>query len=182
MFAIANAGAFIGCLPLLTILLPLKAAAIDAAEKTALLSWTVFWGALTASAVNIVAGALSDRTKSTLGRRKPWIICGALAAAASYAVIARAESAAALLIGVVLFQAAFNLFMPALAALLPDRIPDRRKGAMAAFPRARSAHWIGAWRRDRRRCLAQLGQPLCNRRRCLSGGCRAAGFVLARAA
>lgn len=133
LFALAHAGAFAGCLPVLTILVPLKAAEIDPLEKAALLSWTVLFGALAASIVNIAAGALSDRTKSRFGRRRPWILGGAVATVATYALIAGAEGPRGLFAAVILFQIAFNLFLPALVALLPDHVPDARKGLMAAF-------------------------------------------------
>lgn len=132
-FALAHAGAFAGCLPVLTILVPLKAAEIDPAGKAALLSWTVLCGAMAASVVNIAAGALSDQTKSRFGRRRPWIVAGAAATIATYALIQRAGAAAELFIAVMLFQTAFNLFLPALVALLPDQVPDERKGVMAAL-------------------------------------------------
>jgi MFS family permease len=133
LFALAHAGAFAGCLPVLTILVPLKAAEIDPLAKAALLSWTVLFGALAASVVNIAAGALSDKTKSRFGRRRPWILVGALATVATYALIAGAGGPLGLFAAVMLFQVAFNLFLPALVALLPDQVPDARKGMMAAF-------------------------------------------------
>lgn len=132
-FALAHAGAFAGCLPVLTILVPLKAAEIDPVGKASLLSWTVLYGALAASVINIAAGALSDVTKSRFGRRRPWILAGAVATVATYALIQRADAAAELFIAVMLFQTAFNLFLPALVALLPDQVPDERKGVMAAL-------------------------------------------------
>lgn len=133
LFALAHAGAFAGCLPVLTILVPLKAAEIDPLGKASLLSWTVLCGALAASVVNIAAGALSDRTKSRFGRRRPWIVAGAASTVAAYALIHSAGGAVELFIAVMLFQTAFNLFLPALVALLPDQVPDERKGVMAAL-------------------------------------------------
>lgn len=133
LFALAHAGAFAACLPVLTILVPLKAAAIDPGGKTALLSWTVLIGALTASIVNIVAGALSDGTKSRFGRRRPWMLGGAVGTVATYFLIWRSATSAELFFSIILFQIAFNLFLPALVALLPDEVPDRSKGRMAAL-------------------------------------------------
>ena len=132
-FALAHAGAFAACLPVLTILVPLKAAEIDPAGKASLLGWTVLFGALTASVVNIVAGALSDRTKSRFGRRRPWILGGAIGTSATYFLIWRAASSVDLFVAIIIFQIAFNLFLPALVALLPDEVPDRSKGRMAAL-------------------------------------------------
>lgn len=133
MFALAHVGAFVACLPLLAILVPLKAAEIDPVGAAALLSRTVLAGAIAASLVNIAAGALSDRTRSRFGRRRPWIFGGALGTVAAYFAIWRASSAAELFAAIILFQVAFNLFLPALVALLPDEVPDRSKGRMASL-------------------------------------------------
>ncbi|UQV19154.1 MFS transporter [Brevundimonas albigilva] len=46
-------------------------------DKTRVLSQAMFWGAVTAAISNVVVGALSDRTRSRFGRRRPWIAAGA---------------------------------------------------------------------------------------------------------
>lgn len=133
LYALANLGAYIGFFPLLTILVPLKAQAISPGGKETLLGLTALVGAGVASAANLAAGWLSDHTRSRFGRRRPWVAIGALAAAATYAVVLAARTPEALLFAVALFQLAFNLFFAALAAVLPDRVPDARKGTVAAL-------------------------------------------------
>ena len=56
-YMLAHIGAFAACLPLLTMLVPLKASDISPDGKTALLSWTVLVGAAVASIFNIAGGA-----------------------------------------------------------------------------------------------------------------------------
>jgi MFS family permease len=132
-YTLAQIGAFVSFMPLFQVLLPLKAEAIDAAGKAALLSQTAFWGALTASVANLVAGAISDRTTSRFGRRRPWMVVGALGASAAYLMIMSAKTPAALIAGIVFFQLTFNLCFSALVAVMPDRVPDAQKGRVAAF-------------------------------------------------
>jgi len=132
-YTLAQIGAFVSFMPLLQVLLPLKAEAIDAAGKAVLLGQVAFFGALTASVANLLAGAISDRTTSRFGRRRPWMVVGALGAAAAYVVIMQARTPGALIAGVVLFQLAFNLMFSALIAVMPDRVPDAQKGRVAAF-------------------------------------------------
>jgi len=132
-FALANAGAFAGCLPVLVVLVPLKAKEVSPADSSDVLSWAIMTGALVASVVNILAGALSDRTRTRFGRRKPWILAGALCTVASFRLVYEASSAQQLVIAVAVFQAAFNMMLPALVALLPDEVPHARKGIMAAL-------------------------------------------------
>lgn len=133
LFAIAHVGAFVVCLPLLSLLAPLKAAEIAPEATAALLSWAALCGALVASVVNIIGGTLSDRTTSRFGRRRPWMIGGAGLTLASYLAIFNANSPLTFIAGIIFFQAAFNLFLPALIALLPDEVPDRSKGRMASL-------------------------------------------------
>ncbi|OYW30401.1 MAG: MFS transporter [Caulobacter sp. 12-67-6] len=132
-YTLAQIGAFVSFMPLLQVLLPLKAEAIDPANKALLLSQVAFYGALVASVANLLAGAISDRTTSRFGRRRPWMVVGALGAAGAYLLIMAARTPMALIGGIVLFQLMFNLMFSALVAVLPDRVPDAQKGRVAAF-------------------------------------------------
>lgn len=132
-FTFAQIGAFISFMPLFQVLLPLKAAALDPAQKAVVLSQTAFWGALAASIANLLAGAISDRTTSRFGRRRPWLLIGLCGTLAAYVAIMQADERAELIAGVVGFQLAFNMMFAALLALLPDRVPDFQKGRVAAF-------------------------------------------------
>ncbi|TAJ70798.1 MAG: MFS transporter [Phenylobacterium sp.] len=131
--AIAQVGAFLSFMPLLTILAPLKAAAIDPDNKAWILAQVGFWGALVAGGANILAGALSDSTRSRFGRRRPWLIIGATGTAASCFVIMRADATPELVGGVLLFQLCLNLLFGPLVALLADQVPPAQRGRAAAF-------------------------------------------------
>ncbi|HWU81431.1 MAG TPA: MFS transporter [Caulobacter sp.] len=132
-YTLAQVGAFVSFQPLLQVLLPLKAAAIDPASKAVVLSQVAFYGAIVASVANLVAGAISDRTTSRFGRRRPWMVVGALGASLAYLAIMRAKTPLELIGGVILFQLTFNLCFSALVAVMPDRVPDTQKGMVAAF-------------------------------------------------
>lgn len=131
--AIAQVGAFLSFMPLLTILAPLKAAAIDPGHKAWILAQVGFWGALVAGGSNILAGALSDGTRSRFGRRRPWLVIGVTGTAASYFVILRADTGLELVGGVLLFQLCLNLLFGPLVALLADQVPPVQRGRAAAF-------------------------------------------------
>jgi MFS family permease len=132
-YTLAQVGAFVSFQPLLQVLLPLKAEAIDHASKAVVLSQVAFYGAIVASIANLLAGAISDRTTSRFGRRRPWMVVGALGASLAYLAIMHARTPLALIGGVILFQFAFNLCFSALMAVMPDRVPDTQKGMVAAF-------------------------------------------------
>jgi MFS family permease len=132
-YTLAQIGAFVSFMPLFQVLLPLKAESIDPAGKALLLSQVAFFGALVASVANLLAGAISDRTTSRFGRRRPWMVLGALGASGAYLVIMAARTPWALITGIILFQLTFNLLFSALVAVMPDRVPDAQKGRVAAF-------------------------------------------------
>jgi MFS family permease len=141
-FTLAQIGAFVSFMPLLQVLLPLKAESIDSANKVVVLSQVAIYGALVASVANLLAGAISDRTTSRFGRRRPWMVIGALGTVASYLMIMAAHTTLQLMAGVICFQLAFNMLFAALLAVLPDRVPDAQKGRVAAF--LSLGHPIGA--------------------------------------
>lgn len=133
LFALAHLGAFIAFIPMLNLLLPLKAELIDPAGKAVLLSQVMLWGAVAAAVANLAAGALSDVTRGQFGRRRPWIVIGALAVAAAHGLVFAASTPGQLLIAVLVFQAAVNVMFGPLNAVLPDVVPRRQKGLAAAL-------------------------------------------------
>ena len=114
LYTLANIGAYVAFIPLLQILLPLRATAIDPAHGALLLSRVALWGAVAASLGNIVFGALSDRTRSRFGRRRPYLAGGALAGFAALALIGVASSLAMVLVGWCLAQLAYNAVLAAM--------------------------------------------------------------------
>ena len=145
LFALAHLGAFIAFIPMLNLLLPLKAELIDPAGKAVLLSQVMLWGAVAAAVTNLAAGALSDATRGPLGRRRPWIVVGALAVAAAHGVVFAAATPQQLLVAVLVFQAAVNVMFGPLNAVLPDVVPGRQKG-LAAAPSSRSSRFWASCR------------------------------------
>jgi len=141
-FTVAQIGAYVSFMPLFQVLLPLKAESIDSVNKAVVLSQVAIWGSAIASLANLLAGAISDRTTSRFGRRRPWMVVGGLATVASYLMIKAADSTLELMAGVICFQLAFNMLFSALLAVLPDRVPDVQKGRVAAF--LSLGHPIGA--------------------------------------
>ncbi len=132
-YGAAQTGAFVCFIPLLTLLLPEKASAIDGADKAMLLSLAAMLGGATAAVANLVFGALSDRTRSRFGRRRPWILIGLAMVAISLALLAFAQTSVHLVLGVILFQIAVNAFYAPLTALVPDMVPDTQKGLISAW-------------------------------------------------
>lgn len=132
-YGAAQAGAFICFIPLLSLLLPQKAGAIGGGDKALLLSLAAMLGGLTAAAANFVFGALSDRTRSRFGRRRPWIMVGFGLVAVSLGLLAVTRTPLQLVLAVVVFQIAVNALYAPLTAVVPDLVPDSQKGLVSAW-------------------------------------------------
>lgn len=132
----AQTGAFISFIPLLSLLLPLKAEALAGVDRGVLLSQTAVVGATVAAAANILAGALSDRTRGRFGRRRPWMLAGLIVVLAGLAGLALSATAAQLIGALILFQLGVNAVYAPLCALLADLVPERRRGFVSAFASA----------------------------------------------
>ena len=130
-YTAAKIGAFIGFIPLLTLLLPMKAAAIAPDGKDELLALVALWGAVTAGIADVVAGAAADRARLRHGGRWRWIETGLLATLASSGLIASAATSWALLLAVVSLQTSLNLMLNPLAAVVPMTSPTFRQASSA---------------------------------------------------
>jgi MFS family permease len=133
LYTVANLGAYIAFIPLLQILVPLRAAAIDPAHAALLLSRVSLCGAVAASLGNIGWGALSDRTLRRTGGRRPWLLGGLGCMVVSYALVHVSASPTALVVAVILFQLAFNAMFAPFGALLADKVPPGQRGLMSAL-------------------------------------------------
>jgi MFS family permease len=133
VYTLAQVGAFIGFVPLLSILLPIKASGLAPTAASLLLSQAAICGALAAGLSNLAIGALSDRTRSRVGRRKPWILLGTALTVMTYGGVYLARSPIELILSIVLFQVAFNTLFAPLTAVFADEVPNSRKGLVSAF-------------------------------------------------
>ncbi|MBT2489906.1 MFS transporter [Streptomyces sp. ISL-96] len=129
LLLVANASMLAVYMGVGSVLLPLQIAAIDPANKVAILGLVGGISAVFATAFNPIAGALSDRT----GRRNPWILGGALASLAALAFLSTARTAVLVGIGWCLVQATMNVYQAAVTAVVPDRIPPSRRGTASAL-------------------------------------------------
>lgn len=128
VFALAYVGGVISYLPFLTLLLPIKVAAVAGAGRLGVLTMIVIAGALSASVANIAFGWLSDRSVAHGGGRRRWLAGGLVATTLSYAAIGAATSSTGLILSVVTFQVAVNAVLAPLLAIMADEVPDAQKG------------------------------------------------------
>jgi MFS family permease len=92
-----------------------------------------FIGLLVAMAVQPIVGVFSDRAKTKLGRRLPFIIGGAVLIAASLFLLVAAPTLWVLLLGVILIQFSSNILQGPWQALIPDLVPESQRGMASSL-------------------------------------------------
>jgi maltose/moltooligosaccharide transporter len=80
-----------------------------------------------------IVGHLSDRTKGRLGRRKPYIIAGAIVSAAALVLMPNSPTLWAASIMLWLLSAAINVAMEPFRALVADIVPERQRNTAFAM-------------------------------------------------
>ncbi len=133
LLTLANMVIWLSILPIGQILLPTQIAALNGANKFSFLTIATVVGVLAAVITNPIAGALSDRTTSRLGRRRPWFIAGAVFSVVTLALMANATSFVALVIWWGIFHIAANAVLAGLSAVVPDQVPVRQRATVSAF-------------------------------------------------
>lgn len=114
-------------------LIPALMEQVDRDARIALFGTLTASGAVAALIANIVFGSLSDRTRSRWGRRNPWILCGGLVAAGALSAMSVAHSFGLLVLLYCTFHIGLNALLAPLAAVLPDRVPESRRGVASAM-------------------------------------------------
>lgn len=133
LLSLANTVIWLSILPIGTILLPTQIAALDATNRFSNLSIATAIGVLAALITNPIAGALSDRTRSRFGRRRPWLIGGTILSVLTLALMATATSFVALVLWWAMFHIAANALLAALSAVVPDQVPVRQRARVSSF-------------------------------------------------
>ena len=132
LFAIAWAGGAVSYVPFLTILLPVRVAAMAGASRVEWLAYITFFGATAASVGGILFGWLSDLSR----RRKPWIVAGLAGSVSLLLTVPFVTSPLQLLLLIIAWQLALNMMLGPLAAWAADHVPRHQLGwlgGMLAF-------------------------------------------------
>lgn len=104
-----------------------------ASERTAALGAILGPGAIAALVANVVFGRLSDRTTSRFGRRRPWIVGGAVTMAVAMLWISQASTIPGLLVGWIVAQLAANACFSPFIATLADQLPEKQHAKVSAM-------------------------------------------------
>ena len=130
LYALAWAGGSIGYVPFLTILLPVRVAAL--APQGAAVTWLsaiAFCGAIAASIGHILFGWLSDVT----GSRRGWAALGLALSCLLLLAVPSAQSLPGLVVLVALWQLGLNMMLAPLSAWGADSVPNDQKGLLGGL-------------------------------------------------
>ncbi|WP_353114540.1 MFS transporter [Microbacterium sp.] len=116
--------------------MPKAFAFLDDASKTVDLSVATAIGGIVVIITTPLFGRLSDRTRSRLGIRRPWILWGAATGLVGVAVLALADSLWPIVLGWVIVQTGFGAANAAVHALLADQIPARIRARVSGIASA----------------------------------------------
>lgn len=125
------------------VLLPLQIAAQHSSEQW--LSSLVAYGLVSAVAGAFVVvaypivGALSDRTRSRFGRRRPWILGGVLLVAAGLALLGVQTGTVGTVVMWTTTMIGFCMASAALTAVMADRVPADQRGLVSGWISAPNA-------------------------------------------
>ncbi|WP_433519238.1 MFS transporter [Nonomuraea sp. CA-143628] len=131
LYAFGQLGLWAALLTPIVVTLSVKVGAIAPDTKAASLGLILSVGAFLSMAITPIWGNLSDRTTGRFGRRRPWLVGGALSGAAGLLIMALAQNVPTILIGWCVTQAGYNAAQAALNAINPDHIPERQRGRVS---------------------------------------------------
>jgi len=102
-------------------------------RKDVYLGWTLAVGALVSTVVVIVVGAVSDRSRWNMGRRRPYIIGGTILSVPVLLWLAHVRTVPLLILDFCLIQFWMNVATSPYQALIPDLVPRERQGTASAY-------------------------------------------------
>ncbi|MBX7445956.1 MULTISPECIES: MFS transporter [unclassified Arthrobacter] len=126
-------GIWVALLTPASVTLALRVGQIDPDGKATSLALVVSAGAAAALFANPIFGALSDRSTSRFGQRRPFIVAGVLVGSLAVFALGFASNIALVTVAWGAAQLAFNAAVAATIAILPERVPTALRGRVSGF-------------------------------------------------
>jgi MFS family permease len=131
--SIGSFGYNIAMITPLAFLLTVKLAMLDPVNVTMNFSIIGLVGGIIGIFSQYFAGFISDRTTWKFGRRRPWILIGAIGGAFTLYGVGSAKSFTTLLVFWILTKIILAFMMTALTALIPDQVPENKRGTASGI-------------------------------------------------
>ncbi|RFU42724.1 MFS transporter [Actinomadura logoneensis] len=133
MFVLANFGVFIPQQAPTTFLMPQQIAEIDPGGKVGAYAWVSVMGAVSGIVLAPLAGALCDRTSGRFGRRRPWMVGGALGCVGALLFSGAQHTVAGVAFGSFLLSVSIMVMGAGLNAVVPDQVPPAQRGVVLGW-------------------------------------------------
>ncbi|GGJ21900.1 MFS transporter [Paenarthrobacter histidinolovorans] len=132
LMVLAQLGVFIAFITPIAISLAVKVNQIAPGQEQNL-GYILGAGSLTVMLTGPLLGVLSDRTRTSLGRRVPFIVGGTGLGVVSLVVMAYADSIPVLMMGWMLAQLGWGQALAGLNASQADRLPESQRGKVSGL-------------------------------------------------
>lgn len=132
LMVLAQLGVFIAFITPIAISLAVKVSQITPGQEQNL-GYILGAGSLTVMLTGPLLGVLSDRTRTRLGRRVPFILGGTALGVVSLVIMANAGSIPVLMIGWILAQLGWGQAVAGLNASQADRLPESQRGKVSGL-------------------------------------------------
>lgn len=116
-----------------SVLLPAKVAEVAPEDKVAVLASMSAVAMVVAAIANVLFGALSDLTRSKIGRRAPWLLAGSVLSALMLWVVSIAPSVPTLLVAWAVYQLFLNAIVAPLLGVMSDRVAPSHRGTVSSI-------------------------------------------------
>ncbi|WIB77595.1 MFS transporter [Curtobacterium sp. MCPF17_002] len=126
-------GLFVALMAPVMVSMQLKASQLNPENPAALIGAVLPVGALGALFANPLVGALSDRTRTRWGRRRPWMVSGVVLFLVALVWIAFAPDQLQLTFAWLLAQVAANATLATLTASFADNVPQFQRGRSSSI-------------------------------------------------
>jgi MFS family permease len=133
LYGLANFGLFLTVMMPALFSLPYKVGLLAPDDKVSLLGVVATVGAIVGVIAGPIAGVLSDRTRTRIGRRRPWFLGGVLVLAAGSLLVAVADSVPMLILGWVIVSLGGAANAAAISPIVAERIPESQRGVAGAI-------------------------------------------------
>lgn len=133
LYGLVNFGLYLTVMMPALFSLPYKIGLIAPGDKVAVLAVAATVGAIVGAIAGPIAGVLSDRTRTRIGRRRPWLIAGILTLALGSSIVALADTVPVLIVGWVVVSLAGAANAAAITPIVAERVPESQRGTVGAI-------------------------------------------------
>lgn len=132
LLVLAQFGVFVALITPLAISLAVRVSTL-APGRDEYLGYITGAGSVVVMIITPIVGVLSDRTRTRLGRRRPWIIGGMLVGVVSLFVMGSAPSVIILGLGWILAQIGWGQALAMVTTSMADMLPEQQRGKAAGL-------------------------------------------------